>query len=68
MTVWFNPLPSLYAGAGWDYRQASYNDGHNGQNNRFSLSVFYNFCSARGERLQLPWVCRTGGQTRRSWQ
>ena len=65
VTVWFNPLPSLYTGPSWDYRQASYNDGHNGRNHRISLSVFYNFCSARVARPQpLPWVCRTGGQTR----
>jgi hypothetical protein len=63
--IWFNPLSSLYASVGWDYRQASYNDGDNGRNNRFNLSVFYNFCSAQADRLpQLPWVCRTGGQTR----
>jgi hypothetical protein len=63
--IWFNPLPSLYTSVGWDYRQASYNDGPTGRNNRFNLSVFYNFCSAQADRLpQLPWVCRTGGQTR----
>lgn len=65
VTLWFNPLTSLYAGVGWDYRQASYNDGHDGRNNRISLSFFYNFCSAQAVRLtQLPWVCRTGGQSR----
>ena len=65
VAVWFNPLPSLYTGVGWDYRQASYNDGHNGRNNRFNLSVFYNFCTAQADRpTKLPWVCRTGGQTR----
>jgi hypothetical protein len=65
VAVWFNPLPSLYTGLAWDYRQASYNDGHNGRNNRISLSFFYNFCSARADRRsELPWVCRTGAQTR----
>jgi hypothetical protein len=65
VTAWFNPLPSLYTGLTWDYRQASYNDGHNGKNNRISLSVFYNFCSARpSPARQVPWVCRTGGQSR----
>ncbi len=65
VAVWFNPLTSLYTGVGWDYRQASYNDGHNGRNNRISLSFFYNFCSAQADRLPvMPWVCRTGGQTR----
>jgi hypothetical protein len=65
VAVWFNPLPSLYTGVGWDYRQASYNDGDTGRNNRFNLSVFYNFCTAQVDRrAKLPWLCRTGGQTR----
>ena len=65
VAVWFNPLPSLYTSVGWDYRQASYNDGRDGRNNRFNLSVFYNFCTAQADRQpKLPWVCRTGGQTR----
>jgi len=65
VAVWFNPLPSLYTGVGWDYRQASYNDGDIGRNNRFNLSVFYNFCTAQADRAaKLPWACRTGGQTR----
>jgi len=65
VAVWFNPLPSLYTGVGWDYRQASYNNGDTGRNNRFNLSVFYNFCTAQADRsAKLPWACRTGGQTR----
>jgi hypothetical protein len=65
VAVWFNPLPSLYTSVGWDYREASYNDGRNGRNNRFNLSVFYNFCSAPTDRVtKLPWVCRAGGQSR----
>jgi hypothetical protein len=65
VAVWVNPLPSLYTGVNWDYRQASYNDDQNGKNNRISLSFFYTFCSAHTDRLPaVPWVCRTGGQTR----
>jgi hypothetical protein len=66
VAAWFNPLPSLYTSVGWDYREASYNDGLNGRNNRFNLSVFYNFCSARGadRKPKLPWVCSTGGRNR----
>jgi hypothetical protein len=64
-TVWFNPLTSLYAGVTWDHRRAEYNDGNDGRNNRFSLSFFYNFCSASEGRLpRVPWVCRTGGRSR----
>jgi len=65
VTLWFNLLTSLYTGATWDYRQANYNDGNNGTNNRISLSLFYNFCSgAAGHPPPLPWVCRIGSQAR----
>jgi len=65
VALWFNALPSLYTGVGWDYRRASYNDGQSGRNNRINLSVFYSFCSASTDRHpKLPWACRTGGQTR----
>jgi hypothetical protein len=42
---WYKPFTSqsLYTGAGWDYRDATYNDGTSGDNNRFTLAMFYNF-------------------------
>ena len=42
---WYKPFitQSLYTGAGWDYRDADYNDGTSGDNNRVTLAMFYNF-------------------------
>jgi len=42
---WYKPFTSqsLYTGAGWDYRDADYNDGTSGDNNRITLAMFYNF-------------------------
>jgi len=42
---WYKPFTSqsLYTGAGWDYRDADYNDGTSGDNNRLTLALFYNF-------------------------
>ncbi len=42
---WYKPFTSqsLYTGAGWDYRDADYNDGTTGDNNRLTLALFYNF-------------------------
>ena len=43
LTWWYEPIPALYVGLGWDYRKATYNDGVKGDNNRLSASMFYNF-------------------------
>ena len=42
-TLWFHPLKQVYAGLGYDYRVADYNDGTNGNNSRVSGTLFYNF-------------------------
>ena len=42
-TLWFHPLKQAYAGLGYDYRVADYNDGTNGNNSRVSGTLFYNF-------------------------
>lgn len=41
--IWYNPLKNLYTGLVWDYREAKYNTGQNGTNNRLNFSLFYNF-------------------------
>jgi len=45
LMFWYKPFAtqSLYTGAGWDYRDADYNDGTSGDNNRLTLALFYNF-------------------------
>lgn len=41
--LWYHPGAHAFFGLVWDYRKAVYNTGQNGTNNRFNLSMFYNF-------------------------
>lgn len=45
LMLWYQPFmtQSLYTGVGWDYRDADYNSGTPGDNNRLTLAMFYNF-------------------------
>lgn len=43
LALWYNPLGAAFFGLVWDYRKANYNNGIEGTNNRFNLSMFYNF-------------------------
>ncbi len=43
VTLWYQVFDPLYIGVGWDYREADYNDGQTGDNNRVNVSLFYNF-------------------------
>jgi hypothetical protein len=43
MALWYHPGAHAFFGFVWDSRKASYNSGQNGSNNRFNLSMFYNF-------------------------
>jgi len=43
MALWYHPGAHAFFGFVWDYRKATYNTGPAGTNNRFNLSMFYNF-------------------------